>query len=43
MCKCWCDPEPLPGDGPDYAADHQAWVERQTCPLPPAARAEETP
>ena len=23
------DPEPLPGDGPDYHAEHAAWVRRQ--------------
>lgn len=23
------DREPQPGDGPDYHADHAAWVERQ--------------
>lgn len=23
------DPEPQPGDGPEYHADHQAWRERQ--------------
>lgn len=25
---CGCDPEPQPTDGPDYHADHAAWLRR---------------